>query len=352
MIDRNLHLQSIAFSFLLKALKSGLSGFGHNGIITHPEIGGQEEESMIDSIRLHLPRTDTQGIKTRLTDYRRRDTNTGTGTIGNMRVSYNLDGIMIHGSLAKFLQGENMTPLNRKQVQEAIEKLETQTDIDLSAAVVGSVELGTSIILREKPTEYLRLFGAPPIFTKSVYSKGGFVGTVSYGTSTGAFQFCAYDKTNEMTDKRQAIPSLFSGSNVLRLEYRIIRRRGIRARFVRDLTAYDLFNYEIYRKLQGLFLESYKAIPKNGRQVFIDTAKTITPAKLEQLQAEQWRQTYPEEYNAHLQGLKQSGALTDKNLERIRAGNRRKNKDYTISDTSPLIAELDSHVYNAAMYGG
>ncbi len=138
----------------------------------------------------------------------------------------------------------------------------------------------------------------------------------------------------------------------MRLEYRIIRRRGIRAKFGRDLTAYDLFNYEIYRKLQGLFLESYKAIPKNGRHVFIDTAKTITPAKFEELQAEQWRQSYPEEYNAYLQRLKESGAVTNKSLERIRARNRKQNKDYTISDTSPLIAELDSHVYNAAMYGG
>jgi hypothetical protein len=268
-----------------------------------------------------------------------------------MRVSHNLDGIVVQGSLAKYLQCENISPLTRKQVQDAVEKLEAEIGIDLSDATIGSVEIGTSIILKEQVTEYLRLFGDPAIFTKSVYSKNGFLETVSFGTSTGAFQFCAYNKIQEMTDKRQAIPSLFLEQNVLRLEYRIIRRRGIRAKFGRDLMAHDLYDYETYRRLQSLFLEAYKSIPKTHRSVFIDTSKTITPARLEQLQAEQFRQSYPEEYNALLQRLKQSGAVTDKSLERIRAKNRKLNKDYTIGDSSPLIAELDAHVFNVAMYG-
>jgi hypothetical protein len=222
-------------------------------------------------------------LTARLADYRRRDVNTGTGTIGAMRVYHNLDGVTIHGSLAKYLQGENMTTLSRAGVRAAIEKLETETDLDLAGAVVGSLEVGTSIILKERPGEYLRLFGDPPVYAKAVYSKAGFLETVAYGTPTGAFQFCAYDKTKEMTDKRQAIPELFSGRNVLRLEYRIIRRRGVRARFGRDLTAHDLFDYDTYRQLQGLFYRAYQAIPKTGRVCYIDKSKSMTPARLEQL---------------------------------------------------------------------
>jgi hypothetical protein len=217
--------------------------------------------------------------------------------------------------------------------------------------VVGSLEVGTSVILKERPAEYLRLFGDPPVYTKSVYSKAGFIETVSFGTPTGAYQFCAYDKGREMADKRQAIPLLFSGCNTLRLEYRIIRRRGIRARFRRDLTARDLFDYDTYRELQKLFYRAYKAIPKTGRVCYIDTSKPMTPARLEQLQAEQWRQTYPEKYNAGLQALRETGALTKKNIERIRAGARRRGQDFSMSEKSPLIAELDAHVYNAAMSG-
>jgi hypothetical protein len=273
-----------------------------------------------------------------------------------MKVHQNLDGVTIHGSLAKYLQGENMTPLSRDGVRAAIEKLEMEIGVNLNNNVgevlLGSLEVGTSIILKERPGEYLRLFGDPAVYKKTVHSKAGFLESVSYGTRTGAFQFCAYDKGREMTDKRRELPLLFSGRNVLRLEYRIIRRRDIRAKFRRDLSARDLYDYDTYRKLQGLFLAAYNAIPKTGRGVYIDTSKSMTPARLEQLQAEQYRQTYPAEYNAGLQALKECNALTGKNLDRIRARDRRQGRDFGISDKSPLIVELDTHVYNAAMFGG
>jgi hypothetical protein len=271
-----------------------------------------------------------------------------------MKVYQNLDGATLHGSLAKYLQGENMTPLSRAGVRAAIEKLETETGVNLRDSAVGLVEAGTSIILKEKPSEYLRLFGDTPVKTKAAYSKGGFLETVSYGTPTGADQFCAYDKGREMAAKKQreAIPLLYSGRNVLRLEYRIIRRRGIVAKFGRDLSAHDLFDYGTYRKLQGLFLEAYGAIPKTGRGVYIDTSKPVTPARLEQLLAEQYRQSFPLEYKDLLQSLKEAGALTEKNAERIRAGDRKQGRDFDVSDKSPLIAELDCYVRNAAAVGG
>ncbi|MDR0759881.1 MAG: hypothetical protein LBF74_07190 [Treponema sp.] len=277
--------------------------------------------------------------------------NTGTGHIGTMRVSHNLDGVIIQGSIAKYLHGENMTPLSRNGVKMAIEKLDTAINLSLSGVAVGSIEIGTSIILRENPGEYLRLFGDMRGYTKTAHSKYGFLKTVSYGTPTGAYQFCAYDKGREMADKKQPIPALFSGKHVLRLEYRIVRRRGIRNKLGQDITAYDLFNYEVYRRLQSLFLEVYQAIPKTGRVVYIDKSKPMTPALLERLQAEQWRQSYPEKYNAVLQSLTESGSLTAKNIERIRAKDRRQGRDFSMSDKSPLIAELDNHVRTAAKSG-
>jgi hypothetical protein len=288
----------------------------------------------------------------RLKDYRRLDTNISTGTIGTMRVCQNLDGVTFRGSLAKYLNGENMTPIGRAGVKRAIEKLEADTGIDLKAAVVGSLEVGTSIILKERAGEYLRLFGDMSRQAKTVYSMGGCLETVLYSTPTGAYQFCAYDKGREMAAKGVEIPPLFARHNVLRLEYRIIRRRGIRAKFGRDLTANDLYDYDTYRVLQGLFHDAYKAIPKMGRGVYIDKSKPITPARLEQLEAEQYRQTYPDEYNADLQALSEAGALTGKNLERIRARDRRLGRDYNISDKNPLIAELDAHTRNVAVFGG
>ena len=146
-----------------------------------------------------------------------------------------------------------------------------------------------------------------------------------------------------MRDKRQDIPDLFSG-NVLRLEYRIIRRRGVKARFGRDLTAHDLFEYNIYRQLQELFIKAYQTIPKTGRGVFVDKSKPVTPARLETLQAVQWRQSCPDEYNAFVQSLKEAGALSEKSHERIRVKDRKQSRDFSMSDKNPLIEELDAFI--------
>jgi hypothetical protein len=51
-----------------------------------------------------------------------------------------------------------------------------------------------------------------------------------------------------------------------------------------------------------------------------------------------------------LKTLKESGALTNKNLERIRAANRRRERKYTLVDKSPLIAELDGQVMDMIKY--
>lgn len=144
--------------------------------------------------------------------------------------------------------------------------------------------------------------------------------------------------------KKQTIPALFEGANILRLEYKIVRRQGIQAKFKRDLIAYDLFNPVVYRELQSLFIESYQAIPKFGWQYQIETQEKVTPKKWFELLAERYRQIFPKECLQLLKILKESGALTDKNIERIQVANRVMERKYALIDKSPLIAELDGLV--------
>jgi hypothetical protein len=323
--------------------------FSSFAVTTYPaphRLGGVKVEGMIDNVNLKISRQDNPEFTKRLEDLWRRDINTYSGHIQNMGVYQNLDGIIIRGSLAKFLNGENMTPLTREQVEQSIKKLEIETGLDLSKAIVRGIEFGISIITKEKPSEYLKLFGYPAVFTRREYAKPKGVETVTYTTSSGSFEFSGYNKTQEMIQKRQQIPALFQGSNVFRLEYKITKRKGIKAKFGRDLTAYELFDEHIYQDLQDLFLEAYKAIPKFGRQCFFNTAENITPKEWTELLAEQYRQAFPKETLYLQQALRESGALSDKNRERIRAAERRRGKDYSISDKSLLIAELDAHVMN------
>jgi hypothetical protein len=301
---------------------------------------------MIDNINLRVPCHGDTELTKKLEDLWRRDINTYSGHIKNMGFYQNLDGIIIRGSLAKYLNGENITPLTREQVKEAINKLEKDTELDLSKAIIKGFEFGTSIITKDKPSEYLKLFGNPAVFTRQEYSKIRGIETVTYTTNQGSFGFTGYDKIKEMKQKKQKIPALYQNVNVLRLEYKITRRKGIKSKFRRDIKVYDLFDENIYEKLQNLFFEAYRAIPKHGRQCFFNLIENITPTQWTEILAEQFRQTFPKENLYLQQQLREAGALTEKNQERIRAAERRRAKDFSISDKNPLIAELDAHIKN------
>ncbi|MDR3093753.1 MAG: hypothetical protein LBU62_03795 [Bacteroidales bacterium] len=194
-------------------------------------------------------------------------------------------------------------------------------------------------------SEYLQLFGYLPRLTRHEYSKSTGIETVTFGTQTGAYQFTGYDKMKEaLIHKRQSIPVEFEGANILRLEYRISRRRGVKAQFYGDLTAYQLFDPAVYKTLCSLFFAKYDEVPKYGRQYLSIISDKITPSKWTELLAEQYRQNFPKQCQALLQTLRKCGALTDKNLERIRANDRKRQRIYATVDKSPLIAELDGYI--------
>lgn len=285
-------------------------------------------------------------------DKRKIDVNTYKGKLKNMVIWHNLNCLTVFGSLAKYLNDENMTPLNRKEVKQAIKRLEKNIGLSLKSAIVSSVEFGTSIITNEKPFEYLDLFWYTKRLARVKTTKWTGVETVLYTTPTGSFEFCGYDKVKEMLDNNKEIPLLFNGANVLRLEYKIRKRKGIQAKFNdNDLTAYSLFDENVYKKFQELFLDAYKDIDKMGRLVYGDKSENITPLKVLNLQAEQYRQSFPKDYRYNIQQLIEAGKLFPKSLERIRAKNHKLGNDFSISDQSILIEELDALVYDMMMFG-
>ncbi|ULQ60682.1 hypothetical protein K7I13_05260 [Brucepastera parasyntrophica] len=210
---------------------------------------------MFDNVTLKIydpPRNYIPGRD--ITDKYRSDINTYRGKIKNMGIYKNLNSLVICGSLAKYLYGENITPLTREEVRMSIEKLEQDINLDLKKAIVTSAEFGTSIIIKEKPFEYLNLFGNTKRLTRIEYSKWTGVETVTYTSKKGSFEFIGYDKVKEMLDRKQEIPSLFAGANVLRLEFKIRNRKGIKSIFKNDLTAQDLLMKIFIRDFKNYFM--------------------------------------------------------------------------------------------------
>ena len=271
--------------------------------------------------------------------------------LNNLKLIQNYDCLTICGSLAKYLQDENITSLNREKVKMSIRKLEDDIALNLKKAIICSVEFGASIITKEKPFEYLNLFENTKWLVRVEYSKSTGVETVNYTTPTGAFEFIGYDKVKEMLDKKQEIPLLFNGANVLRLEYKIRTKRGIETKFKGGLSAYNLFDEKVYRRFQMLFFTAYNGINKMGRLVYVNKSEKVTQTELTKIQAEQYRQSFPKDYRYSIQQLNEAGKLSPYTLERIRAENNGMGNDIYVSDRNDLIKELDALVYDRVTFG-
>ncbi|MCL2800532.1 MAG: hypothetical protein FWD28_02065 [Treponema sp.] len=83
-----------------------------------------------------------------------------------------------------------------------------------------------------------------------------------------------------------------------------------------------------------------------GRLVYVDNSKDITPSKLLELKAEQYRQSFPKDFRYCIQQLSEAGKLSSKSLERIRAADKKYNGNVYISDQNTLLRELDVYIFD------
>lgn len=304
---------------------------------------------MIDSIVFHTTEQAAKVWRYNVPkeNIRQTDEHRFEGNIGNIKILETLGGVTMSGSVAKYLQGQNVESLTRESYTAALKKIENDTGIDLQNGFLIRVDMGASIIMNHGAAEYMRLFDVIPIYDLVQRTNTDGLKEMLYCTKSGAFEFSAYDKKKEIErkNKSEQMPDVYrNAKNILRLEYRIIRRQGIKTKLGNgaDVTPWQLAEKEKYRELQKLFFDFYKSIPKKGRRVFLDGEKEVTPKELNDILAESYRQTHPEEYKAVIQSLKDRGRLSDKSIERIRQQERKNAQDFTLSDTNELIHELDA----------
>lgn len=277
------------------------------------------------------------------------------GNLQNLKILESMQYVTITGSMAKYLNGENITPKTREDYTAALQKLENETGIELKNSFLRRVDFGENIPTDKPVFYYMDLMGT---MGNSRYKRNTVDGcngleSVLYQTRTGSIQFCAYDKILEFLEfgKINELPTEYTDANILRMEFRITKRQGIKTRLGQgaDITPYELAKKETYKDLQKQFYNFYNSIPKTGRQVFADGEKYITPKELNDILAESFRQLHPQEYKLLLQTLKTNGRITD--WKRIKDKERRNSQNYAFSDTNPLIIELDEKTHCRAFYG-
>lgn len=219
---------------------------------------------MIDNIKLSLPRS--RGMPD-ISSYlesgnEKANVNTGEvsvfGNVGNIKVSQYFGGYYIQGSLPKFLYGDNVSQLTRKEVGEVIEKLSDILHLPLHDADIKSIEVGANICLSKQPTAYTKLLGDMPRMQRVL------MGDSLYYRGSGKIhprEYYFYDKVAEVKAKGGTMPKGLEAVKMLRYEMRL-QGRLTKQLSIPEFKASILQDRAVYQELINRWLDGYLSINK------------------------------------------------------------------------------------------
>ena len=219
---------------------------------------------MIDNIKLSLPRCRDMPDISGYLDNGNENCSMKTGEVSvygnveNIKVTQYFGGYSIQGSLPKFLYGNNVCQLTRKEVGQAIEKLSDRLHLPLNDARVTSIEVGANICLTKQHTAYTRLLGDMPRMQRvsmadSLYYQGS--GKVH------PRQYYFYDKVAEVRKSGGTMPQGLEAANMMRYEMRLNGRLPFQLS-IPEFKGSTLQDREVYQELINRWLNGYLSINK------------------------------------------------------------------------------------------
>ena len=308
---------------------------------------------MIDTLRLwvdrcNIPGGNPFGILPCLSDvtdkHNKKYGYFHTGRLKNYFVSVYESGISLYGSLAKYLLGDNIQTLTRKDVQKAIKALGDDLHTDISAARVTRLDISNLLYTKHPPADYFRYLGEKPYFKRLEVAKDETLRYINYQR-----QIEFYDKAKEAEAHDTPIPENLQDMNLLRYEVRYLE--NINTQLEADVTAGILHNREFYDYLVKCWQNEFKTIQKLKKQSFmIDNITTVKEAETA-LFAHLLQQSGPSTIGEFLNELRAKDTFKDRqrycdikrNLNKISA-------TYEYSEKSDLMQELEVHIFDIAKY--
>lgn len=307
---------------------------------------------MYDNVRLWMPRTpDMRDVGQYLEAARElADTSTGEmrtyGSCGGLKVSQNSFGVEVSGSLAKFLHGENITPMDLRGAADAVSKLSDALHLRMDEAQVTRLEFGRTFEVSRPVPDYLQRLGDKPRMKRNCFAPGTLYYLNSGKEQTRVLAF--YDKGEEARASGMSMPAGLESPNLLRYELRFCRRVARQAK-ARDVTAATLYNELFYRHMVELWRDNYFSISKTNKTGYdMDKIKTVSDA-VEALAAQLISQAGKGQISDYVDMLKAAGVFPDrKYYTRL----KRKLHDMAVKAGAgvpdELVRELDGKVMDAA----
>ena len=219
---------------------------------------------MFDTVNMKITRTEAAGIDflseipcylDNVALHSFEDGEAITGTLGSLKVSLNAYQLKVRdGSLCKWYLGSNFQTMGRKDTQRAFEKLSDTLHLPMEKATITRLDLAQNFIVRHPTEVYFSHLGLLTHATRLIEPNG-----IYYSQNGGRLAF--YDKNREQKSKREQIPELYSGKNVLRYEQRYSQRIA-RQLNVMQVTGAMLYDEAFYIELLNRWKAKYKSIQK------------------------------------------------------------------------------------------
>ena len=178
-----------------------------------------------------------------------------TGYLGTLKISVNRMRVKIaEGSFCKWVLGDNIQTLKRKNIQEGVEKLSDLLHLPMDRALVSRLDIAQNIVTKHPVPIYLNHLGQLK-YHKRLPQKDGLYYT---GINT---QWVGYDKIKQLRREGEIIPELYRGRNVLRCELRVLHRIPDTLK-QKEVTASMLYDEAFYIQLIEMWRQFYQSIEK------------------------------------------------------------------------------------------
>ena len=187
------------------------------------------------------------------------------GRLGNYRVYADERRVRLSGSVAKLVNGENVSSPSREQVTEGVKRLSDLLHINVGAGNVLRVDVASTMSVEREPAAYIGQLESLRNATRAEVGAGALYFVERSST------LCFYDKRAEIVARSGTMPGAWASfPNLLRYEMRCVG--NIRGR-VGTCRVDELTQPQQWRKLVCLWADEYGCIVKSNAER-IRTAST------------------------------------------------------------------------------
>jgi len=177
------------------------------------------------------------------------------GYLDSLKVSISDNKVKIYdSSLCKYYLGDNFKTLTRGDTKRAIEKICDILHLPFHLANVTRIDVAKNLIMKFDEKIYYPYLGEAQFYNRLEQNNG-----LYYNNQLRQLLF--YGKEFEQILKKQPIPELYKGRNVLRFEMRF--RKRLREQFNKpEITAGLLYDETFYGYLINRWKDEYFSIQK------------------------------------------------------------------------------------------